>query len=321
MSLGVGIVFILNQFGPLVEQYTSSFFDMSALSILWEINKIGPATDYSTIIFVILLLSAALTVVAPSANGGRESFLQGLGTGFALLPVLTAALALFGLLGWLVFMLFKLIAYVMGLILVPFIWIFENLLLPVLRFLATPFVWLWENYLRDICLLLATPFIWLWNVVFHPLLSLLFKYILLPVLALAAGIVVATLGMLPIAVVGLSIIDAVKSSVRGRLDCLGFFSQGMAMGFLLFDATLLVFLDRLGILHSVPPLSLLFIVILPGFTLLRQMFNRNIDPAESHPFRKKFSHYTESSKVELISTCFIMPAMLIMAVLYGGEDQ
>ena len=321
LSVFTGAIFLLNQFGQVVVELVPSWLRPEGVSFLWESNSFTASSlSYWQITLFLGAVSVGVVAFAPSSCG-RLSFLQGACTGFLALPLFTIATLLAALLFYLVSLLFKAIFYVLGFIAIPFIWIFEHIVVPVLSFLATPFVWLWENFLREIILFLAIPFIWLWKVILQPLTGALFKFILKPILFLILGIGVALVCLFPVGVIGVVMLETVRNSFRGSLNSDGLFAHGVTAGFLLLDAVVLAFLNGLGILHTAPPLSFAIPVALQLIVLLRLLVpNERTSLAEANPvFQQKLETYWSSSQLELVSTCLIIPLGLLAA--FAGEDS
>jgi hypothetical protein len=321
-SFALGFTFLLNQFGPLFVKLTASYFDITVLAPLWGINSVREQVGYPTVSLILFLLTIALGIAAPAENECRGSFFQGVSAGFLILPVACLAAAVAAAVIWLIGKIFLLLGYILGIVLIPVAWLFTHAILPLLRFLAIPLVWIWETFLRDFLLLIATPFIWIKNVILVPLLSFLAKYVIKPIAFLLAGVIGIMMCLFPFAAVGLAILDSARSSVKAPLDSKGLFSQGMAMGFCLWDASLLIILNHFGILHSTPPLSLLVLLALPAVVLLRLLISRKaaLDPALGKTFTDKFLHYCKSSKIGLLSSCVFLPACLAM-LIYQGDDS
>jgi Bacterial SH3 domain len=321
-SLALGFTFLLNQFGPLFAKLTASYLDITALAPLWSVNSVCEQLAYPTVLLILSLLTLAIGAAAPARNECRGSFFQGVSAGFLLLPVSCLAGALAAAVIWLIGKIFLRLGYVLGIILIPIAWLFTNAILPVLRFLAIPLVWIWDSFLRDFLLLIATPFIWIKNVILAPLFAFLLKYLILPIFFLLVGVGVVMACLFPFAAVGGAILDSARSSFEAPLNSKGLFSQGMAMGFCLLDASLLIGLDHYGLLHSTPPLSLLVLLALPVIILLRLLVNREatLEPALERTFQGKFLVYCKSSKIGLISSCMILPALVFFNIVYQGDD-
>jgi hypothetical protein len=320
-SLALGLTFLLNQFGPLFAKLTSSYFDITALAPLWSVNRVCEQVGYPKVLLILTCLTLAIGAAAPARNECRRAFFQGVSAGYLLLPVSCLAGIVAALVIWLVSKIFLLVGYILGIILIPIAWLFTHAILPVLRFLATPLIWIWDSFLRDFLLLIATPFIWIKNVILAPLFSFLLRYLIQPLGLLLVGVVAVMVCLLPFAAVGLAILDSARSSFEAPLNSKGLFSQGMAMGFCLLDASLLIGLDHFGLLHSTPPLSLLVLLALPVIALLRLLVSREatIEPASERTFQGKFLVYCKSSKIGLLSSCLILPAFLLLQ-LYPGND-
>lgn len=321
LSVLTGAVFLLNQFGPVVAELAAPWLNLEGMSFLWGINSIAEGSlGYGQVVFFLGAVMVGVVAIAPSANGGKLSFVQGACTGFLALPLFMiaslAAALVFYLLSWV----FKALFYVLGLIAIPFIWIFEHILMPVLQFLAIPFVWLWENFLREILLFLAIPFVWLWKVILQPLTGILFKFILKPILFLVLGTATALVCLFPFGAIGVVTLETVRNSFRGSLDSHGLFAQGVTAGFLLLDAAVLASLNGLGVLHMVPPLSLAIPVALQLVVLLRLLASNKSMVAETSPvFQQKLVAYWSSSQLELIATCVMIPLSLLAA--FASEDS
>jgi len=322
LSVFTGTVVLLNQFGPVLAEFVAPWLNLEGVSLLWKVNSIAKGSiSYWQ---VVLFLGAAIigvAAVAPGANGGKLSFIQGLCTGFLALPLFTIAAMLAALVFYLLSFVFKAVFYVLGLIAIPFIWIFQHLVMPVLRFLAIPFVWLWENFLREILLFLAIPFVWLWRVILQPIAGILFKFILKPVLFLMLGTATMLVCLFPFGVIGVITLETVRNAFRGSLDSHGLFAQGVTTGFLLLDAAVLASLNGLGVLHMAPPLSFAIPVALQLIVFLRLLApNERVAVAEASPaFQQKLAIYWESSHLELIATCVMIPIGLLAA--FASEDN
>lgn len=321
VSVLTGAIVLLNQFGPLLAELAPTDLKIYRLSFLWEVNSVVEGNlDYSKIVLLLAALGIGIAAVAPSANGCKISFLQGAGTGFLALPILAAAFLLAGIIGYIIVLIVKLVGFILGIIAIPLIWIWEHILSPVLRFLAIPFVWLWENFLRAIIEFISIPFMWLWRVALRPVTAFLTKFVLVPIVVLIAGVAAALIALLPFGVIGVVVIESVRSSVRGSLNNLGLFAQGVTLGFLLFDATLLAGLNAFGVLHTVPPVSLCIPAVLQIIVVLRLLAPREPAIGEVCPvFRDKLLSYWKSSRLELVSTCVLIPMALLASAM--GEDS
>lgn len=323
VSVLAGAIFLLNQFGQMVAELAAPWLSLNGMSFIWEVNSITEGSlSYSQVVLFLGAVMVGVTVIAPGANGGKLSFFQGACTGFLALPVLIIAVSLAALVFYLFSFVFKALLFVLGLILIPFTWIFQHIVMPVLRFLAVPFVWLWENFLREVLLFLAIPFVWLWKVILQPLGGILFKFILKPILFLVLGTAAALVCLFPFGVVGVVALETVRNSFRGSLNSHGLFAQGVAAGFLLLDAAVLASLNGLGVLHTAPPLSLAIPVALQLIVFLRLLApNERVAVAEASPvFQQKLVAYWNSSQLELFATCVMIPLGLL-AALAGGEDS
>jgi hypothetical protein len=318
-SLVLGFFFLLNQFGPLFVRLTAPYLDIAALTPLWSINSVSEQVGYSTVLLIIIALTFGIGIAAPTRNECRSSFFQGVSAGFLLLPAFCLASAVAAFTIWVISKLFLVIGYIINILLIPVVWLFVHAIFPVLRFLAIPLVWIWNAFLRDFLLLIAVPFIWIKNVILVPVFAFLTKYIIIPIALLLLGVVVATAFLFPFAAVGLTILDSARSSLKSPLNSEGLFSQGMAMGFCLLDASILIVLNRFDLLHSTPPLSLFILLSLPIIVFLRLLVNREatFEPALGQTFQGKFFVYYRSSKIGLLSTCVILPAILAAQVKYG----
>jgi hypothetical protein len=322
LSVVTGMAFLLNQFGQLLAKLIVPWLSLEKVSFLWKVNSIAEGSlTYWQVVLLLGIVILGIAAVAPSACGGKLSFLQGLCTGFLALPLFTIAVILAALVFYLLSFVFKAVSYVLGLIAIPFIWIFQHLVVPVLRFLAIPFVWLWEHFLREVLLFLAIPFTWLWRVILQPLTGILVKFIFKPVLFLVLGIAAALVCLFPFGVIGVVTLEAMRNSFRGSLDSHGLFAQGVTGGFLLLDAAMLALLNGLGILHMAPPLSLAIPVVLQLLVFLRLLVAKEKQAAaEATPiFQEKLAVYWESSNLELIATCVMIPIGLLAAFM--SEDN
>lgn len=323
LSVLMGVVFLLNQFGSVVAELAATRgVSLEGVSFLWKVNSIAEGSlNYSKVVLFLGAIMVGVAAIAPGTKGGKLSFFQGVCTGFLALPLLTIATLLVAIVGYLIYFVVKALLYVLGLIAIPFIWIFEHIVAPVLRWLAIPFIWLWENFLREILLFLAPPFVWLWNVILQPLAEILSKFILKPILFLILGILAALVVLFPFGVIGMVTLETVRNSFRGSFDSHGLFAQGVTAGFLLLDATVLASLNGLDVLHTTPPLSLAIPVALQLIVLLRLLLpdeKRAIVEA-SPAFRQKLVAYWSSSRLDLIATCLMIPLGLLAAV--AGEDN
>jgi hypothetical protein len=155
----------------------------------------------------------------------------------------------------------------------------------------------------------------------RPLTEILLKFILKPILLLILGTAVALVCLFPFAVIGIVALDTVRNSLRGSLNSLGMFAQGVTAGFLLLDAAVLASLNALNVLHTAPPLSLIIPVALQLIVFLRLLAsNERKAVAEASPaFQQKLATYYSSSQLELISTCVLIPLSLLAA--FAGEGD
>lgn len=323
LSVLTGAVFLLNQFGSLLAKLAAPWgLSLEGVSFLWEVNSIAEGSlSYWKVVLFLGVVMMGVAAVAPGATGGKLSFFQGACTGFLALPLLTIATLLAALVFYLLSFVFKALFYVLSLIAIPFIWLFEHIVAPVLRWLAIPFIWLWENFLREILLFLAPPFVWLWKVILQPLAGILFKFLLKPILFLVLGTVAALVFLFPFGAIGIVALESVRNSLRGSLDSHGLFAQGVTAGFLLLDAAVLAYLNGLDLLHTAPPLSLVIPVALQMIVLLRLLLpDEKRAVAEASPvFRQKLVAYWNSSQLEVIATCVMIPVGLLAA--FVGEDS
>jgi hypothetical protein len=323
LSVLTGAFFLLNQFGPLMVEFAEPWLSLKEASFLWKVNSIAEGSlSYWKVVLFLGTVMVGVAAVAPGANGARLSFFQGACTGFLALPLLTIATMLIALLAYLLFFVFKVLFYLLGLIAIPFIWLFENVVVPVLRWLAIPFIWLWESFLREIILFFAPPFVWLWEVLLQPVTELLLKFVLRPIVFLLAGTAAALVCLFPFGVIGIVAIETVRTSLRGPLDSHGLFAQGVTAGFLLLDAAVLACLNGLDVLHTAPPLSLAIPVALQLIVFLRLLASkeRMADAEVSPAFQQKLVSYWSSSQLELISTCVMIPLGLLAALAAEGDS-
>jgi hypothetical protein len=307
-SLIVGGSFLLNQLGPFLVRMLASRADLSSLSPFWAINSDYQLLSYPKEILVLGLLFFFIWIAAPSTSGGRTAFLQGVCVGFLLVPATVLASALVAAVVWLVWKIALVLYVIVKWVLTPVIWLYDHAILPVLRFLATPFIWLWKTYLQEIFAAISD---WVWSLL-APLFRFLQKFIFRPLLALVIGVLVSAACLLPVAIIGLSILESVKASFQGALDAQGLYAQGVTIGFLLLDAVVLVVLNYRGILQAMPPISLLILVMLPIITLLRLLVTRpKGDEGENKvDFWSRFAAYRKESRAELLASCVILPILL-----------
>ncbi len=306
----------------MIAELAAPWLSLERISFLWDINSIAEdRLSYWNIVLFLGAVMVGVAAIAPGANGGKLSFFQGACTGFLALPLFTIAALLAALVFYLLSFVIKALFYVLGLIAIPFIWLWEHIVAPVLRWLATPFIWLWENFLREILLVLAIPFVWLWKVVLQPIAGILFKFILKPILFVILGAAAALVCLFPFGVIGIVALETVRNSVRGSLDSRGLFAQGVTAGFLLLDAAVLATLNGLDVLHTAPPLSLAIPVALQLIVFLRLLASKErMAGAEASPiFQQKLVAYWSSSQLELISTCVLIPLSLLAA--FAGEGD
>jgi len=322
LSVVTGMVFLLNQFGQVLAELVAPWLSLEGVSFLWKVNSIAEGSlTYRQVVLCLGAVMLGVAAVAPRAHGGKLSFLQGVCTGFLALPLFTIAAMLSGLVFYLLFFVLKAVFYVLGLIAIPFIWIYQHLVIPVLRFLAIPFVWLWEHFLREILLFLAIPFAWLWRVILQPLTAILFQFVLKPILFLILGTAAALVCLFPFGVIGVVTLEAVRNAFRGSLDSHGLFAQGVTIGFLLLDAIMLASLNGLGVLHMAPPLSFAIPVALQMLVFFRLLApSKGVAGVEASPvFQQKLVVYWKSSHLELIATCVMIPIGLLAAL--ASEDN
>jgi SH3 domain-containing protein len=342
LSVITGAVFLLNQFGQLVADFATPWLSLEGVSFLWKVNSVTEGKiSYLGVVLFLGAVTLGVAAVAPGTNGGRLSFFQGVCTGFLALPLFTIGVGLAALVAYLVFFLFKAIGYVLGLIAiplvwlfehivlpvlrflaVPFVWLFEHIVLPVLRFIAIPFVWLWENFLREILLFLAIPFVWLWKVILQPLTGIVFKFIVKPILFLILGTAAALVCLFPFGVIGVVALESVRNSFRGSLGSHGLFAQGVTAGFLVLDATLLAALNGLGV-PAAPPLSLAIPVALQLIVFLRLLAPKErAFGADAGPvFQEKLVTYWKSSRLEMVATCVMIPVGLLVVLAGASQDS
>jgi hypothetical protein len=322
LSVVIGAALLLNQFGPLVGELTPAGLNLERVSFLWEVNSLSAGSvSYWQVVLFLGTVMIGVIAIAPSANGGKLSFFQGVCTGFLTLPLFMVASVLAALLCYLLSFVFKAVFYVLGLLAIPFIWIFQHIVMPLLRLLAIPFVWLWENLLREVILFLAIPFVWLWKVILQPLFGILSKFILRPILFLILGTAIAFIALFPFGVIGVVALESMRNSFRGSLGLHGLFAHGVTAGFLLLDASVLAYLNGLGVLHMAPPLSLAIPVALQLAVFLRLLSPKErVAVVEASPvFQEKLETYWSSSKLELITTCVMIPVGLLAA--FAGDDS
>lgn len=316
LSVLSGLAICLNQAGPAIAGLFAPWLNLGSLAFLWKGNNLIAGIDYGQVVLYLGATMVGVALISAKVSDGMSSYLQGVCTGFLALPALALALGLAWLVLLVVSFVFQAALFLLSFIMIPFVWVYEHLLLPLLRFLAIPFIWLWENFLREIVMFLATPFIWLWNVVLQPLFGLLYKYLFKPILYLILGTGAALLCLLPFGVIGLLMAESIRNSFRGPLDSDGLFAQGVTLGFLLLDAVLLTSLNLLGVLGSSPPLTLAIPVALTAVVFLRLLLARRRAGGETKPyFCKKLEIYWKSSGLELVSTCVLIPVGLCLALM------
>ena len=322
LCVALGVVILLNQFGPLLADLTFNYLDLGKLSPLWQINNsVGTWAKYSHLILLLIALAAAVAAVAPTDGGCRTSFLQGTLTGFLALPALVLVVAVATLAFFILQWIFKAISWILGIIFIPIRWIAEHVLEPVLRFLAIPFVWLWENGLRDLLVFLGTPFVWLWTNLIHPVLGFAFRFLVKPLLLFALGIVASLVALLPFGVVGAIAIESLRGAVRSPMNAVGLFAHGIAIGFLLFDATLLASLASFDLIQPMPPLSLIIPLAPQVIVFFRLLVPARLAEEVDCPgFRDKLTSYWRTSRLDLLATCVIVP-LGVLAMLFYGDDS
>jgi hypothetical protein len=322
LSVLAGFAVCLNQVGPVMVNLLAPWLDLGPLDFLWKANNLVSDVNYGQVVLYLLGTMVGVALISARVGDGRNSYLQGVCTGFLALPALALALAL----GWLILsvlsFVFQAALFLLNLIMIPFAWILEHLVMPLLRIIAIPFVWLWENFLREIVMFLATPFIWIWKAVLKPLFGVLYLYLLKPVLYLIIGTAAALICLLPLGVIGLLMAESIRNSVRGPLTSDGLFAQGVTLGFLLLDTVLLASLSILNILDSSPPLSLAIPVALTSVIFLRLLVAKHAARAESQVhFWKKLGRYWKSSGLELVSTCVMIPVGLCLALMADDSGR
>lgn len=322
LSVIMGAVFLLNQFGPVVAEFVAPWLSLEGVSFLWKVNSVAKGSiSYWEVVLFLGAVTVGVAAVAPGPNGGKLSFFQGVCTGFLALPLFTIATGIAALVFYLLSFVLKAIFYVLGLIVIPFIWLFQHIVQPMLRFLAIPFVWLFEHVVLPVLRFLAIPFVWLWKMILQPLTGILFKFIVKPILFLLLGSAAALVCLFPFGVIGVVALESFGNSFRGVLDSNGLFAQGVTAGFLVLDATVLAALNGLGVLHMAPPLSLAIPVALQLIVFMRLLApNNRVAVVEARPvFRQKLLTYWSSSRLELIATCVMIPLSLLAA--FASEDN
>lgn len=320
----IGAFFLLNQFGPVLAVLLQPYLDLSPLQGCWQLSEqVAPMFSYSQILGIVTTASLLTAILIPNDSGARRFFLQGWLAGVLLLP----ALALAVVVGWLVVNLLNwlfvwVLLPVIRLIAIPFFWLWDHLfgplvkwiwnalLLPALRWIATPFLWIWNNVLKEIALIIADWF----KLLVHPLMWVLFT------------ITLASVALLPIMVVGVSILDALRTSATKPFNSSNLFAHGFSLGLLVTDIVILMVLSQ-NALISGPPLSLHLLLIIPILAVLRLLMDRSElrkpQVASEATFRELGLAYFRTSPANLIASCFVLPFLLMQSVLArltGGGD-
>lgn len=318
-----GALFLLNQFGFLLEWKLSSFGGLlERLRPIWEVNMLVPVQVSFLHVFAFLaVIMLGVMVMAPSLHA-RKIYIIGTVVGFLAVPALVLAaavlVALWYVLGWL----WQLAQWLLSYIAIPFLWVWKHALLPLLQWVAVPFVWLWESFLEAIFKIVAIPFVWLWAKVLSPVLSLAWKYALAPAMLIAVAAIAWILILLPISAVGLVLLESLRSSVRGKLDAAGFFSLGASAGFLLFELGLTVGLCRYFDLQATPALALLVPVTFQALLLPRLVGLRGHGrfETESVSLRESVKTYLRTSRLEVAVAALLVPVG-VAALLLGGNNE
>ncbi|MDY7091808.1 MAG: hypothetical protein SX243_02435 [Acidobacteriota bacterium] len=316
----LGVVLILNQFGPLLQHWVPPSLRLQKLDFLWEPDLLA-ATEvgYTGFLLILAALVFSTWLSAPSKSGCKSSFLQGLALGFLAVP----ATAVAGALGWLALRILLFLFVVLGVILVPVVWILEHIVGPVLQWLATPLIWLWENGLRDVVIWLLTPVRWLVETILAPISKFLAKYVFIPLGKFALRVSVALLLLLPVCLPGTALISSFRTALRDPFDSVGLFSHGVGVGFALFDCVLLSVLAEAGVLTSTPPLSLTLLVGLALVGMARLLILRlsGLEGGEDPPLKVKIFLYLRRSWIEAVLNGVLGPTVMILRIVALDSDS
>lgn len=330
-GLLLGWLILLNQFGSWLARLLDPYLDIGFLRPLWTVHMgILSEVSYPELVLTLLLCSLLASAVAHRL-GNLRTFWEGFGTGFGTLPVVILSGVLVVALLWVVGKIMKLIALVLSYLLIPvlwllgwvgklMVWLWDIFLRDLFLLLATPFIWLWETIIAPILTWILIPFQWVWSVILEPLLAFVMPYVKRIMLFVVKTYLIA-LGMLPVIVLGLAVLEGGRNIVRAESDSKGIFSLGVSYGVVMMNILLLVGLGYFDLLSDPPAVSAVLLAILPVLGTLRLLaVEPPLSPELKRPsYQQKCQAYWATSRCELLVASVIMPAILLLSVIPWEE--
>ena len=116
--------------------------------------------------------------------------------------------------------------------------------------------------------------------------------------------------------------DSFRSAAYKEFNVVNVFACGMGVGLFLFDITLAVALNILGILSFFPAISHYLVLLIPIVFLLRLVLSlrhsfTNVQPMS---YLDCGTAYWKSSKLEVIVTAAALPVFLVVSLLARDES-
>ena len=326
----LGLIVLGNQFGEAL----AHFINIAWLSPLWEVNAVTKEWGVGAIFLLVTTLLFLHYVVwrSHSIAHYRQSFWQGLGTGFTAIPAITLSIGAIAAVLWLLWQILRIvvvvIAWIAGIVmwlLTPITWLLtwigRNIIIPVLSFLAIPFVWLWHHVLYPVLAFLAIPLVWIGQKILLPLLSLLLKFVLRPVGILLAGILGGLLALYPFAVIGKVIEESFRTATSKKIDSVNAFIYGVGLGFTLFDIAASLMLHVMGYISYYPAISHYVLLLAPAVFVVRlqQATKATLPSSPPLPYAARVQAYWSESKMEVLSMAVVIPVGIVLAILSKDE--
>lgn len=316
--------------------------NLDTFSWTWEINRYIEPISYSWILGCLLIFVLFTHFFLNSNKHLQLSHFQGILSGFFFLPLLIVLIAIIGIVVWIVFYIFKLMAKITAFIVILVQWLVENIISPIIQFLSTPFMWLWDKFLQEVFHVLSIPFIWLWNNLFqgiihflsipfvwlwnsilNPIFNFILKFLFTPLLIIIISFFCGGFIIFPFAFLGQVFVVSFRMALKAPFTPTGAFAHGIGLGFICFDVVLLYCLSLLGKISEFPSITILPTIAIPIIYFFRSVYKKQDWVKlkwESLAFSKKLLNYWAVAKLDLIATSVMIPVIAIGSIFLGGED-
>lgn len=316
VSFFIGIFIVFNQFGG----YLGKKYDIAFLSQTWEINGLTRMLDLKAVIVLSVILLTLHHLTFKDKSVFKTSFSRGLFTGLFFFPLVVLAGGLVFAAFWIIGKILIVIGYIISYIAVPFIWLWAHLIEPILKFIGIPFIWLWKTLIYPILSFVSKPFAWLLKSVVLPILIFLKPFLKL-LLLLAAVVLFGLLALFPFILVGKVFLKVIRDTFVEQPNPGNIFCYGVGLGFFYFELLCGYILFARGLSITHPSIAALLPLLFGYGFLLRYWFlteEKDMDPLT---YKESIAHYWKSSKMEFTTQLCLAPIGVVLAVIYGHDEE